>query len=241
MVTRLRSGSQICTKSMPYARSLYNFHHIKSCHPPVKQYITMHHDTRNTRVAMARAALCVVLCAHGCILYTGQCPPQGTSLEVSLPPSLPSPTLLHLACPSLRCSLLPPLASSLPSFLRSGHACVPSSLVPFLNLPSLPPLQLPPSLTSSLSHAISLLLPPHSPLAPSLPPSLPRSLAPSLPPSLPPSIPPSLPPTIPPSLPSSILHPASLLPCLPPWLSACLRRIIQCTPCVVSGQQLHWV
>ena len=158
------------------------------------------------------AMLCVVLCAHGCILYTGQCPPLGTpplkfpSLPISIPP-----TLLPFSSPSLRCFLLPPLASPLPSFLRSVQAYVPSSLVPFLNLLSLPPLPLPPSLTSSLPQALSLL--PPSPLSP-------RSLPPS----------PSLTP---------ICHPASLLPCLPLCLSARLRRIIQCTPCVVSGQQLH--
>ena len=28
MVTRLRSGSQLCTKSMPYAPSLYNFDYM---------------------------------------------------------------------------------------------------------------------------------------------------------------------------------------------------------------------
>ena len=86
----------------------------------------------------------------------------------SLPISLP-PMLLPFSSPSLRCSLIPPLASSLPSFLRSVHAYVPSSLVPILNLPSLPPLPLPPSLTSSLPHALPLL--PPSPLFPcSLPP-----------------------------------------------------------------------
>ena len=195
MVTRLRSGSQLCTKSMPYAPSLYNFHHIKSCHPPVKQYITTHHNTRYTKVAMARAAFCVVLCAHGCIMYTGQCHHQGTSLEVSLPlsPYLPRSSLSPFLPP-------PPLTSSLPSFIRSVHPFLTRSLPQ----PSFrPPLQLPPSLTSSLPHAISL-----------------SSLL-----------------TLPSLLP--ILHPASLLPCLPPCLSACLRRIIQCTPCVVSGQQLH--
>ena len=62
------------------------------------------HNILNTKVAMERPALCVVLGAHCCIMYTGQCPPQGTSLEVYLPPYLSSshapPVLLSLA-PSL--------------------------------------------------------------------------------------------------------------------------------------------
>ena len=132
---------------------------------------------------MARASLCVVLCAHGCILYTvllSVLPLKFPSLLISLPP-----TLLPFSSPSLRCSLLPPLASSLQTFLRSVHAYVPSSLVPFLNLPSLPPLPLPPSLTSSHPHALPLLHP--SPFSPcSIPPILhPASLLPCLLPCLP--------------------------------------------------------
>ena len=189
-----------------------------------------YHNTRNTKVAMARAALCVVLCAHCCIMYTGQCPPQGTSLEVYLPPYLPSshapPFLLSLA-PSLLRSLLPPLASSLTSFLRPVHDYVPSSLVPFINLPSLPPLPLPPSLTPSLPHALSLLTPPPQLTPPpSLPPSLPPVLPtfpPSLPPSLPPSFPPSLP-SLPPSLRFSIL-PLSFRATLPACLPASAAQL----------------
>ena len=107
-----------------------------------------------------------------CILYTGQCHPQGTSLDVLLPPHLPSshapPLLLSLAT-----LLPPPLASSLPSFPRSVHAYFPSSLVPFLNPPSLPPLPLPPSITSLLPHSVPL--PPPFPTLPLLPPSHPPS------------------------------------------------------------------
>ena len=141
---------------------------------------------------MARAALCVVLCAHGCwpVSSSGYLP---WSFPASLSPFLP--------CSSL--SLLP--RSVAPSSLRSLPPC---------------PLSFAPSVHSS-RHL--------------LPPSLPSSLAPSLPPpSLHPSSSPSL------SLPP-IIHPSSLLPCHPTCLSACLRHIIQCTPHVVSGQQLHWV
>ena len=114
-------------------------------------------------------------CFVRCLPYTDQCPLQGTSLEVP-PPYLPPPTLIHCSSPSLRCSLPPPIASSLPSFPRSVHAYVPSAIVPFLKPPSLPPLPLPPSLSSSL---------PRSPLLPlSHPPSF---LGPSLPTCLRPS------------------------------------------------------
>ena len=105
----------------------------------------------------------------------------------SLPISLP-PTLLLGFSPSLSCSISPPIASSLPSFPRSVHAYVPSSFVPFLNPPYLPPLPLPPSLTSSLPH--SLHLPPSFHTLPLLPPSHPPSfLAHSLTPSLPACLP----------------------------------------------------
>ena len=119
-----------------------------------------------------------------CILCIGQCPHHGTSLEVSLPPYLPSSHAPPCTSPSLRCILPPPLASSLPSFPRSVNVCsyVPSSLVPFLNPPSLPPLPLPPSLTSSIPHSLPLL---NSLLHPPLVPSLPSFLALSPPPSLP--------------------------------------------------------
>ena len=62
---------------------VHNCHHIKSCHPPVKQYTTTHHTPSlysrtlfficDTEVSRARAALWVVLCAVYCILYTVYC------------------------------------------------------------------------------------------------------------------------------------------------------------------------
>ena len=61
------------------------------------------------------------------ILYAGQCPPQDTSLEVSLSGSLAT---------SLPRSIPPPLVSSLPPSIPRP---VPSSLVPFINPPSFPP------------------------------------------------------------------------------------------------------
>ena len=105
---------------------------------------------------------CFVRCILA-ILYTGQCPPQGTSLEVSLPPYAPSShaPLPHSVAPFLLRSLPPSLRPCLGSFLTR----------------SLPPLPLPPSLTSSLPYSL-----PPSPC--SLPPS-PCSLPPS-PCSLPP-------------------------------------------------------
>ena len=160
-----------------------NYHHTKSCHPTVKQYITTHHNKKFIPV-IPKSQRLRPRCVYGYILYTGQCPRQDTSLDVSLPLYLLPPTLLPFSTPSLRCSLLPPLASSLPSFLRSVHAYVPSSLVPFLNIPSLPPLPLPPSHTSSLPHALPLLPPSplsHCSLTPSHPPSC---IAPSVPPPL---------------------------------------------------------
>ena len=108
---------------------------------------------------------------------------QGTSLEVSVPPYLPS-------CDG------PPLIAPLPltvapSFLRSlppsplplapyMHSSVPSSLVPFLNPPSLPILPLPPpSHHCFLTPSPCSLPPPPSPC--SLPPTLhPSSLLPFL-------------------------------------------------------------
>ena len=179
MVTRLRTGSRLCTKSMPYAPSLHNFHHIKSCQT------------------------CVILCAHGCIMYTGQCPPQGTSLEVSLPPYLTSshapPFLLSLAP-----LLPPPSARFLPALFPSLRPSLPhsfpsSTFPPFLHSRTHPP---------SHHRFLTQSRCPPSPLSPcSLPPTLPPFLRPSLPPSLHPSLP-------------LILHPTSLLPCLPPCLSA---------------------
>ena len=149
---------------------VYNCHHIKSCHSPVKQYITTHHNSRNTKVAMARAALCVVLCAHSCILFTVQCPPQGTSLEVSLPPYLPRSSLSPLPPSSAR--FIPPLFPSL-------HPCLRSFLTRSLPQPSLPSSTPAPNLPHIIASSCPLVAPsPYSPLAPSLPPSC---LAPSVP------------------------------------------------------------
>ena len=135
----------------------------------------------NTKVEMPRAALCVVLCAVYCILanISIRLPPlKFPSLAVSLPPNAP-PLLLSLA------TLLPSSSARfpLPSLPRSVHAYVPSSLFPFLYPPSLPPLPIPLSLTSSLRHSLYLL--PPSPPAPCFLPHSPSFLPPSLPPSLP--------------------------------------------------------
>ena len=95
-------------------------HHIKSCHRPVKQYITTHH---NTQYIYPFTMFCGLFCA----LYTVYWPvsSSGTSLEVSLAISFPC------SSPTLRCSLL-------------------SSLRPCLNPPSLSPLPLPPLVPSPL-------------------------------------------------------------------------------------------
>ena len=126
------------------------------------------------------------------ILYAGQCAPQDTSLEVSLPCSLAP---LHSSLNPSSAYFLPPAvhASSRPFLARSLHQ-------PSLPHPSLPPLTLSACLASSLPTSLPLLSPllspspvhslPHHPLAPSLPPS--SSLRPSLRPSLPPFLPPSL-------------------------------------------------
>ena len=139
-----------------------------------------------TKVAMARAALRVVLCAVYCILAIVllRVPPLTfPSRHISFPPLAP-PLLISLA------PLLPPssVASSLPSFPRSDHAYVISSLVPFLNHPSLPPLPL------QSHHIIASSLPPLALSLPTLPfpPSLPSSILPrSFPASLPAYLPPS--------------------------------------------------
>ena len=129
-----------------------------------QKYVTTHHNTEFIiiypfkmlyKFVILKVAMASVLF---CALYS-QCPTQGTTLEVSLPPYRPSS---HAPLPR----------SVAPSFIRS---LPPSSLslTPFLSS-TLPPLPLPPSLTSSLPH------------------SLPSSLAPSHPPSLLPCLPPCL-------------------------------------------------
>ena len=191
MVTRLRSDSQLCTKSC-HMHPVHNCHHIISCHPPVKQYIMTHYNTEfkypfHHLLFVIYQSLKgkghVVGCFVRCILYTDQCLAHGTSLEVSLPalfrssllPSLPRSTLAPLP---------PSLASSFPSLPRSA----PASFCPFfassLPPPSLPQPTIPPFLdpAHSLPHifASSLLtLPSTLPLlTPSHPPSF---LVPSLP------------------------------------------------------------
>ena len=91
---------------------------------------------------------------------------QGTSLEVSLPPYLPSsddPPVLLLYLAPLPLSVAPSLLRSLPPsplpLAPSMHSSVSSSLVPFLNPPSLPILPISPYLASLLPHSISLLPP----------------------------------------------------------------------------------
>ena len=171
MVTRLRSGSQLCTNydTSQYVQSLYARLQFCICNLPKSQW---------------QGPRCVLFC----VLYTAwvpYCILASVLLRVhplkfpSLPISLP-PTLLPCCSDSLHCSIPPQLASSLPSFPRTVHAYVPSSLVPFLN----PPFLHSRSHTSSLPH--SLPLHPPSPTFPLLHPSHPPSfLAPSLPPSLP--------------------------------------------------------
>ena len=130
---------------------------------------------------MGKGRVVCCFCAHGC------CPPQDKSLVVSLPLYLPYSHAPPFSSPSLRCSLLPRLASSLP--FPSLRPTLRSFLTRSLPQPSpLPSLPLQPSLTSSPSRCS---LPSHSPNAPSLPPILhPASLLPCLPPCLPVCLPP---------------------------------------------------
>ena len=137
---------------------VHNCHHIKSCHPPVKQYITTHQNME----FIYQFTIFILL-----YQYLKECPPQGTSLDVSLPPLFSStitpPLLLSLArlLPPTR-SLLPPLASYRLYFPRAFHA----SFRPFLarsiiKPPSLNPPSLPPSTPApSLSHIIASSLSP---------------------------------------------------------------------------------
>ena len=100
-----------------------------------------------------------------CALYTGQCPTQGITLEVSLPPYIPSshapPLPLSLAplLPPSSARFLPPFPS-LRQFLRSF-------LTHSLPQPSLPSSAPAPTLVSSSLPPCSL--PPHPPLSPTLP------------------------------------------------------------------------
>ena len=185
MVTRLRSGFQLCTK-----------------------YIMTHHMITIPVIPKSQwqGPHCVLFCALTAVssilasVLLRVPPLKFTSLLISLPPTLlpfSSPSFLHSLYPS-PLSFAPSMATFLP------HSFPSSTFPPFLHSRSHPP-----------SH--------HRFLTPS------RCSLPLLSPC---SLPPSLPP---------ILHPASLLPCHPPCLSAYLRRIIECTTYVVSGQQLNWV
>ena len=109
----------------------------------------------------------------------GQCPSQGTSIEIALSPLIPQ--LLSSVDPSLLRSFPPSSLSLAPSLLRS----VLSSLVPFLN----PPFLNPPSLNPPSLPPLPLSRPSHHrflpPLAPSLPPPIrPRSFPACVPPAV---------------------------------------------------------
>ena len=116
------------------------------------------------------------------ILHIGPCPPQGTSLEVSLPPYNPSSHAPPLLLSSLRCSLSS--ARFLPhtlSLATSTTSSVPSSLVHFINPPFLYSRSHPPSHHCFLTPS-RCSIPTHPPLAPSLQSSiLPSSFPASLP------------------------------------------------------------
>ena len=163
-----------------HMHTVHNCHHIKSFHPPVKQYTTTHHNTEvkyftcaifficNTKVSRARAALWVVLCNVYCIL---------ASVLIRVPP-LKFPSLSpFLPRSSLYLSLAPLHPPSSARFLPPLFPSLRPCLVPFLPQPSLP------SPAPTLPHIIDSSLPP---LAPSI--LHPSSLFPRLPPSLPASL-----------------------------------------------------
>ena len=128
---------------VPYAPSpchmhpVHNCHHIKSCHPPDKQYIKTHHNTEFIIytcwvvhyflfvIPKSQGHLgprCGMVCEY---TVSGQFPHQDTSREAALSTPLPSPSLpsFPLQHPS------PPLQSP-PLHSPPSH-------------PSLPPLCLP--------------------------------------------------------------------------------------------------
>ena len=105
-------------QSQCHMHLVHNCHHIKSCHPPVKQYTMTHHNTEfkyytrspfficNTKVS--RAALLVVLSKLFCILASGRVlirihPSKFPTLLISLPP-----TLLPVPLPPSLLRSLPP-------------------------------------------------------------------------------------------------------------------------------------
>ena len=195
---------------------VHNCHHIKSCHPPVKQcnVITTHHNTEFT-IYYTRSPFLVVIptsqgqgphCGLFCALYTVYRPVSSSGyLPWNFPPSL--------------APLFPP---SLP----------PSSLAPSIaHLPrSVPPL------SSSLHPYVVLSLPRSFPFRqpPCLPSSTPARSFRHINPSLP-----LFPPTLP-LLP--LAHPPSFLaPSLPPPCLPASRRPTQCKSCVCVFGKLHWV
>ena len=125
----------------------------------------------NTKVTKSQwqRQRCVLFCALYTV-YTDQCPPQGTSLEVSLPPYRPSShdPLHRSVAPSLIRSLRPSppfLAPSMPTFLPHSF---PSSTLPSSSTPA-------PSITHIIASSLDPPLAPISilhpiPLLPCLPP-----------------------------------------------------------------------
>ena len=228
MVTRIRSGSLLCTESMSYTPRPLPSRKIMS-----STWQTIHNVYHacsiilicNNKVSMARAALWDGLWIY-CVLVSAllMIPPlKFASLAPLLTPFLVQ-FLLRSLPPSRRPCFVPSLPRAFPS-----STLPPSLNPPFLHWRSLPasiiaaslPL-LSPSLLLSLPPSLPLFLP--SPTIPLLPPSLPpSSLLPSLHPSSC-SLPPS--PTLPCSLPP-ILLPSSLLAC-PPHCLPTSRRALYC-------------
>ena len=131
---------------------VHNCHHIKSCHPPDKQYIKTHNNTEfiiytcslflifNTKVSRARAALWDGLWIY-CILASsllGIPPVKFAVLPSPALPALPSPPIPATPLPSPPAPALPspPAPALLSRPLPSHPPPLPSPLLP---LPS-PPL-----------------------------------------------------------------------------------------------------
>ena len=176
---------------------VHNCHHIKKLFHVSNNilgritiqslYTSLQFFICNTRVAMARVALCVILCAVYCLLAIVllRVPPLKFPSHY-LPSSHAPPLLLSLAPlpPPSPGRFLPPLFPSLRpcmcSFLTRSRpqpsipSSTPAPTLPHVIASSLPPLV--PSLPT-----LPLLPPAHTPsfLAPSLLPSLPACLRPS--------------------------------------------------------------
>ena len=129
----------------------------------------------NTKVTKSQwqRQRCVLFCALYTV-YTDQCPPQGTSLEVSLPPYLPSshaPPMIHSLAP-----LLPPSSARfVPPLLSSLRPCLRSFLTRSLRQPSPSSSTPAPSITHIIASSLDPPLAPISilhpvPLLPCLPP-----------------------------------------------------------------------